>query len=114
MLPFGTGANGKKGGHSSRYGSGFNVGGTIAIILMVFLLILVVSWFVYAYKNPTSRSGMWLIDVSSCCFDIHRMILHHPKYYVYLNIFLQTIVKSNFTYCCVGFLLSLSKVRHDP
>jgi hypothetical protein len=33
---------------------------TLAIAMMVTL----VSWSIYAYKNPTSPSGIWLIEVS--------------------------------------------------
>ncbi|XP_076094793.1 plexin domain-containing protein 2-like isoform X6 [Mytilus galloprovincialis] len=39
------------------------VGGIIGIVLVLLILIVaIVGWFVYAYKNPTSASGMWLME----------------------------------------------------
>ncbi|XP_052095556.1 plexin domain-containing protein 2-like isoform X3 [Mytilus californianus] len=39
------------------------VGGIIGIVLVLLILIVaIVGWFVYAYRNPTSASGMWLME----------------------------------------------------
>lgn len=39
------------------------VGGIIGIVLVLVILIgAIVGWFVYAYRNPTSASGMWLME----------------------------------------------------
>jgi len=38
-----------------------------AVILVTFLIVLIfalLAWVVYAYKNPNSQSGIWLIQVA--------------------------------------------------
>ncbi|XP_064648318.1 plexin domain-containing protein 2-like isoform X2 [Lineus longissimus] len=47
---------------AGRAGAGLTVGIIIAIFLIVLLVVGVVGWFWYAYKNPTTRSGMWLME----------------------------------------------------
>jgi len=40
--------------------------GIVGVLLITFFCLLIVattSWFVYAYRNPNSRSGIWLIQV---------------------------------------------------
>ena len=46
-------------------GSGGIGAGTIAGICIVLILVIgIAAWCVYAYRNPTSKSGLVLIDVS--------------------------------------------------
>ena len=40
------------------------VGGIIGIIVVLAIVVVVTSWFVFAYFNPQSRAGIWLIEVS--------------------------------------------------
>ena len=38
----------------------------VGVVLVTFLIVLVfalLAWIVYAYKNPNSQSGIWLIQV---------------------------------------------------
>ncbi|XP_064613560.1 plexin domain-containing protein 2-like isoform X4 [Liolophura sinensis] len=43
-------------------GIGFPPGAVIAIIIIVALVIGIGGWLFYAYRNPTSPSGMWLME----------------------------------------------------
>lgn len=44
---------------------------TVVFITAVLVIIASVGvWLVYAYKNPNSRSGMWLIQVSFHCLPL--------------------------------------------
>ena len=36
----------------------------VVVVLAVALVAAVGGWFLYAYKNPGSKSGIWLIEVS--------------------------------------------------
>ena len=41
---------------------------TVIIPVVIILIVLLgVFWFIYAYRNPQSQSGMWLIEVSHNC-----------------------------------------------
>jgi hypothetical protein len=44
-------------------GTGLTVGIIVSIFFIVLLVVAIVGWFWYAYKNPTTRSGMWLMEV---------------------------------------------------
>ena len=44
------------------------MGGALAAVILVVLIVVglivaIVAWFVYAYKNPNSKAGRWLIEV---------------------------------------------------
>lgn len=38
----------------------------ILVVIICGLLAAVASWVLYAYRHPTSRSGIWLMEVLSC------------------------------------------------
>ncbi|XP_074658690.1 plexin domain-containing protein 1-like [Tubulanus polymorphus] len=38
------------------------IGVVVGIFIIVFVVCIVVGWVWYAYRNPTSRSGMWLME----------------------------------------------------
>jgi len=55
-----------------------------AVVLVTFLIVLIsalLAWIVYAYRNPNSQSGIWLIQVcqsslimlSICVTEIYRL-----------------------------------------
>ena len=44
--------------------SGLGAGAVVGICIVLVLIICVTAWCVYAYRNPTSTSGLFLIDVS--------------------------------------------------
>ena len=51
---------------------GIGAGAIVAIIIVLMLICCISAWCVYAYRHPTSKSGLFLIDVSSfsnfrCC-----------------------------------------------
>jgi len=41
---------------------GLGTGGVIAILLVLFLIVLITSGFIYAYLHPQSKAGIWLIE----------------------------------------------------
>ena len=43
---------------------GIGAGAIVAIFIVLVLVISVVAWCFYAYRHPTSKSGLFLIDVS--------------------------------------------------
>ena len=50
--------------HRSKRGIG--AGAIVGICIVLMLIIGIAAWCVYAYRHPTSKSGLFLIDVS--CF----------------------------------------------
>ena len=36
----------------------------IAILVVICIIIIITAWFIFAYMNPNTKSGMWLIEVS--------------------------------------------------
>ena len=43
--------------------SSSKVGVVIVVIVIVIVVLVVGGWIFYAYKNPTSKSGIWLMEV---------------------------------------------------
>ena len=53
------------------------VGGVVAILLVLFLIVLITSGFIYAYMNPQSRPGIWLIEVNiTPKFSVFFLLIH--------------------------------------
>jgi len=48
-----------------------NIAGVVLVTFLVILIAALLAWIVYAYRNPNSQSGIWLIQVHSafrvCC-----------------------------------------------
>ena len=42
----------------------------IVVIIFVSLIVGLGAWFVYAYRNPNTKSGRWLIEVSTDCNEM--------------------------------------------
>lgn len=47
---------------------GIGAGGIVGICIVLVLVFSVAAWCVYAYRHPTSKSGLMLIDVSVIIF----------------------------------------------
>ena len=47
----------------------------VIVILLVACLVGLVVWLVYAYRHPTSPSGMFLMEVSSCYSNVCSLTL---------------------------------------
>ena len=46
-----------------------NIAGVILVTFLIVLIFALLAWFVYAYRNPNSQSGIWLIQVCPC-YDV--------------------------------------------
>ena len=51
---------------------GIGAGAIFGICLILVLVIGIAAWCVYAYQRPTSKSGLFLIEVSFCSVDLDR------------------------------------------
>jgi len=40
-----------------------NIAGVVLVTFLIVLVFALLAWIVYAYKNPNSQSGIWLIQV---------------------------------------------------
>ena len=40
-----------------------NIAGVILVTFLIVLIFALLAWTVYAYRNPNSQSGIWLIQV---------------------------------------------------
>jgi len=40
-----------------------NIAGVILVTFLIVLIFALLAWIVYAYRNPNSQSGIWLIQV---------------------------------------------------
>jgi hypothetical protein len=49
--------------------SGVGIAGVVLLSMLLILILSIMVWVVYAYRNPTTRSGLWLIE-------------HHPGHIV--------------------------------
>ena len=64
--PTTTGVSGKLAAVKQRQSKGgIGAGAIVAIFIVLVLITCIGAWFVYAYRHPTSKSGLLLIDVSS-------------------------------------------------
>ena len=64
--PTTTGVSGKVATAKQRQSKGgIGAGAIVAIVIVLMLICCIGAWCVYAYRHPTSKSGLFLIDVSS-------------------------------------------------
>ena len=57
---------GKQEKRKSKNKKGISAGAIVGICLLLVLVIGIVAWFLYAYMRPTSKSGLFLIEVRFC------------------------------------------------
>ena len=50
---------------TEREKGGLGAGAIVGICIVLLLIIGMAAWCVYAYRNPTTKSGLFLIDVSA-------------------------------------------------
>ena len=50
---------------SKKSNGGLGAGAIVGICIVLLLIIGMAAWCVYAYRNPTTKSGLFLIDVSA-------------------------------------------------
>ncbi|XP_015767952.1 PREDICTED: plexin domain-containing protein 2-like isoform X2 [Acropora digitifera] len=63
--PMTTGVSGKVAAAKQRQSKGgIGAGAIVAIFIVLILICCVGAWCVYAYRHPTSKSGLFLIDIS--------------------------------------------------
>ena len=55
---------GVSGTEQQKGSGGIGAGAIVGIFIVLILVIGIAAWCVYAYHNPTSKSGLFLIDVS--------------------------------------------------
>lgn len=71
--PTTTGVSGKVATAKQRQSKGgIGAGAIVAIVILLMLICCIGAWCVYAYRHPTSKSGLFLIDVS---FDLRCCVL---------------------------------------
>ena len=64
--PMTTDVSGKVAAAQQRQSKGgIGAGAIVAIFIVLILICCIGAWCVYAYRHPTSKSGLFLIDVSS-------------------------------------------------
>ena len=73
--PMTTGVSGKVAAAKQRQSKGgIGAGAIVAIFIVLILICCVGAWCVYAYRHPTSKSGLFLIDVSSSSSFLCKML----------------------------------------
>ena len=73
--PMTTGVSGKVAAAKQRQSKGgIGAGAIVAIFIVLILICCVGAWCVYAYRHPTSKSGLFLIDVSSSSSFLFKML----------------------------------------
>ncbi|XP_064647514.1 plexin domain-containing protein 2-like isoform X2 [Lineus longissimus] len=65
--------------------AGTNVGAIVAVILLVFIIFGAGGWFWYAYKNPTSSSGMCLMTAKTSCCKKGRISRSSKDYQAFME-----------------------------
>ena len=70
-----TGVSGKVAAAKKRQSKGgIGAGAIVAIFIVLILICCIGAWCVYAYRHPTSKSGLFLIDVSSSSSFLFKML----------------------------------------
>ena len=73
--PTTTGVSGKVVTAKQRQSKGgIGAGAIVAIFIVLILICCIGAWCVYAYRHPTSKSGLFLIDVSSSSSFLFKML----------------------------------------